>query len=125
MGIRMVAVEEFHNVEPTAVHIEMDVALLKIGCDRLPDAHARVTLFYGTPGAIADTLAVYFGRHEKQHKLTPLTICFDDQTTSLLPTSHNTVSVARADSLVNYPCMNARASQGRSPASNGNREPLW
>ena len=62
-------VEIFHNVETAAVDIEVDVALLEIGCVGLPDRHFGVLLFDKAPGGITDALAVDFGVDKQQFQL--------------------------------------------------------
>ena len=63
--IRMMAVIKLHDMEAAAVHIEMDIPLLKIRCDSLPDGDLRVELLYSAPCRIPDALAVNTGRNKE------------------------------------------------------------
>ena len=51
VGIGVVAVEELYNVEAASVDVEVDVALLKIRCDRLPNPYLRVQLLHSHQAA--------------------------------------------------------------------------
>lgn len=64
-------VEIFHDVETTAVDIEVDVSLLEIGCVGSPDRHFGVQLFDKTPGGITDALAVNLFQGESRIKGLP------------------------------------------------------
>lgn len=61
----MVAVVKLHNMETAAVHIEVNVPLLKIRRDGLPDLHLRMQLFHLAPCRIPDSLAMNIRRNEE------------------------------------------------------------
>ena len=50
--IGMMAVTEFHNMESTAVHIEMDIPFLEIRCGCFLNHYFGVQFFHCTPGSI-------------------------------------------------------------------------
>ena len=87
----MMAVEILHDVETASVDIEMDVALLEIGCVGFPNRHFRVQLFDQTPGGIADALAVNLGVDKQQFQFAALAIYTDDSTSNFLPIEENAV----------------------------------
>ena len=55
----MVAVEKLHDVKAAAVHIEMNVPLLKIRRDSFPDGNLRMELFHRAPRGITDAESVH------------------------------------------------------------------
>ena len=63
-GPGMMAVEEFHDVEPAAVHVKMDIPLFEIGRDCFPDLYFRMQALARLPCGIADTLAVDMRRYK-------------------------------------------------------------
>ena len=56
----MMAVEKLHDVEAAAIHVEVDIPLLEIRRDGLPDLDFRVQAFHRTPCGVAN--AGYFQR---------------------------------------------------------------
>ncbi len=52
----MMIVEELHDMESAAVHIEVDIPFLKIRRNSFPDSYFRVQLFHCAPRGIADVL---------------------------------------------------------------------
>ena len=73
-GIGMMAVVELHYVKAAAIHIEVNISLLKIWRDSFTDVHFRMQLFHFTPCRKADTLTMHSGRHEQQLKITTFTV---------------------------------------------------
>ena len=66
MRIRMMAVEEFDDMETAFVDIEMDIPCLEAGSTGLPDFCLRIQAFNFLPGRIADTFAVCPGMDKQQ-----------------------------------------------------------
>ena len=86
-------VPELDDMEAAAVHIEVDVALLEIRGDGLPDADLRVQCFHGLPRRLADAFAVALRKDEQQFKVTFLRLLVNLKydTTHLLPIQDNPV----------------------------------
>ncbi len=99
--IRMMAVIELHDVESTAVHIEVDVSLFKIRRDSFPDGNLGMKLFYCAPCRITDTLAVHFGRNEQQVEVPALAVHPDDHAADRLTVLYDPVCLTAVDSLFN------------------------
>ena len=69
MRIRMMAVEEFDDMETAFVDIEMDIPCLEAGSTGLPDFCLRIQAFNFLPGRLADTFAVCPGMDKQQFQL--------------------------------------------------------
>ena len=65
----MILVPELDDMESAAVDIEMDVALLEVGCDGFPNADLGMQCLDGTPRCLSDATAMDFGRNEEQLEL--------------------------------------------------------
>ena len=50
--VRVMAVIKLHDVEATAVYVEMDVAFFKIRCDGFPESYLGIKLFNLAPGRL-------------------------------------------------------------------------
>ena len=87
--IGMMAVEILHDVETAAVDIEVDVALIEIGCVGFPDRHFGVQLFDKAPGGITDALAVNLGVDKQQLQFAAPAFHADNGTADLLPVEEN------------------------------------
>ena len=59
--IRMKSIEEFNNMKPASIYIEMNVALLKIRSYCLPYSYLWMKFFNFAPCGISDSLAVNMG----------------------------------------------------------------
>ena len=79
MRIRVVAVEELHDVEAALVHVKVDVPRLKVRGAGLPDLRLRVKALDFSPGRRADALAVGCGRDEQQIQMVVLRLFVDVQ----------------------------------------------
>ena len=64
------AVEELHDMEPAAVEVEMDVPLLKVRRDGLPDLDFGMQLFHRALCGIAHAPAVDMRRNEQKIEIT-------------------------------------------------------
>ena len=65
----MVLIPELDDMEAAAVHVEVDVALLEVRGNGLPDADFRMPRFHGLPSSLADAFAVAFRKDKQQFKL--------------------------------------------------------
>lgn len=79
-GVGVVLVEELDDVEAAAVDVEVDVALLEVGGQRLPHLYLGVQALHLAPGGIAGAAAVGVGVGEEQRELAlaPLGVEGDD-----------------------------------------------
>ena len=80
IGIRMMTVEELHNMKTTPIDVKMDISSLEIRSDGFPDCHLRMQTLHCTPCGVADSFAVNAGRYKKQVKVPVLSIDLNDQT---------------------------------------------
>lgn len=76
--IGMVAVVELHDMKAAAIHVEVNVPLLEVRSDSLPDLYLRVQPLYSAPCGIADSLAVYLGRYKQQVEIAVFSVNFDE-----------------------------------------------
>ena len=97
IGIRMMAVIELHDMKAAAVHIEMDIPLLKIRRDGLPDGDLRVELLYSAPCRIPDALAVNTGRDKEDLQIPPISIHLYDHAAHRLAVLHDPVRLPAVD----------------------------
>jgi len=88
------AVKEFYDVETTSIHIEMDVPLLKVWCNRLPDSHLRMEFLYLTPGSIPYSFAMCLRGNKKQFKIPFATINPDDHASDRLSIRYNAICLS-------------------------------
>ena len=88
----MVAVEELHDMKPTAIDVKMNISLLKIRSYCFPYFHFRVQFFDSAPGGITDAFAVHFRRNKQQFKVTPISFDLDDYAAYRLPILHDPIS---------------------------------
>lgn len=85
------AVKEFNNLKPTAIHIKMNLTFFKIWRHGFPDFHLRKHLFNLTPSAVANSLTVAFWRNKKQIQISSISLDTDYNTTDNLSTIKDTV----------------------------------
>ena len=97
VGVRVVGVEELHDMKAAPVHVEVDVPLLEVGGDGLPEVHLRVELFDSAPGGVADAPAVDFGGHEQELEIAPIPLHFDHRAAHRLPVRQNAIGFAPVD----------------------------
>ena len=97
------AVKEFNNLKPTAIHIKMNVTFFKIWRHGFPDFHLRKHLFNLTPSAVANSLTVAFWRNKKQIQISSISLDADYNTTDNLSIIKDTVGFSTIPILVkNY-----------------------
>ena len=60
----LILVPEFDDMEPAAVHVEVDVALLEVWGDGFPHLDLRMLRFHRLPGGLANALAVDLRQNE-------------------------------------------------------------
>ena len=91
----MELVPKLDDVEAAAVHVEVDVTFLEVGCDGLPNLDLRMHRFNRPPGCLADALAMDLGQHEKQFQFTPgrFFVYTQDYAAHLLAVQDNAVSL--------------------------------
>ena len=89
-----------HDVETAFVDVEVDVALLEIGCAGLPNFHFRMQLLHGAPGGIADAFAVRLGRDKQQLQLAMVAFDAKHHTADLFPIQKDTIGFAIVDGLL-------------------------
>lgn len=96
IGIDVVGVEELHNVEAALVHIEMYVALFKVGRACLPDLGFRIERLYRVPRGLAYALTVRLGRHEQyvQMIVTGSGVYVEYRAAHLFAVGHDAICVA-------------------------------
>ena len=58
IGIRMMAVEELHNMKTTPINVKMNIPFLEIGRDGFPDCHLGMQPLHCTPRGITNSFAV-------------------------------------------------------------------
>lgn len=90
----MMAVVKLNDMKSAAIHIEVDIPLLKIRRDGFPDSHLRMALLYCAPGSITDSLAMSLRTHKQQVKIATLTIYLNDQTSDWLTVLHDAICLA-------------------------------
>ena len=74
MWIQMFFVEKFDDMEPAAVHIEMDIPLFKIRRICLPYCHLRIVRLHGAPCRIPNPLAMDIWSNKEEFKIAPCAI---------------------------------------------------
>ena len=97
----MMAVVEFHNMEPAAINVEVNIALFKIWRDGFPDLHFWMQLLDCTPSCIADSFAMCLGGHKQQVEIATFTINLYDYTSNRLAVLYDPVCLTAVDSLLN------------------------
>lgn len=79
MGIWMVVVEEFDNMEAALIDIKVNVSGLKIRRAGFPDPCFRIEAFYFLPSCVADALAVGVRQNKQQIQVVMLCLFIDIQ----------------------------------------------
>ena len=79
MGIWMVVVEEFDNMEAALIDIKVNVSGLKIQRAGFPDPCFRIEAFYFLPSCVADALAVGVRQNKQQIQVVMLCLFIDIQ----------------------------------------------
>ena len=69
MWIQVFFVEKFDDMEPAAVHIEMDIPLFKIRRICLPYCHLRTVRLHGAPCRIPNPLAMAIWGNKEELKI--------------------------------------------------------
>ena len=107
----MMAVEEFDDMEPAFVDIEMDIPGLEAGSTGLPDFCFRIQAFNFLPGRIADAFAVRPGMDKQQFQLIVLGRFVDlqDQTADCFAvfTDNSRMNCSRSSSVSRVRVMSA------------------
>lgn len=98
--VRMMTVEKFHNMEPAPIHIKVNVPLLKIRRDGLPDFNLRMQFLDLLPGGISDSAAVNRWRYEQDLQLPALSVNAQDDTACSISILHDTVCLAAVNRLL-------------------------
>ena len=99
VGIGMMAVIEFDNVETASINVEVNIPFLKVGRDSFPYRHFRMQLFHRAPGGIADAPAVRFGRDKQKIEIASHTVYSDNDAADSLPVLHDPISLAAINGL--------------------------
>lgn len=97
----MIFVKKLHDVEAATINIEMDIALLKIRCDRFPHFHFRMQFFDSTPSGISDAFAMDSRRNKKKIKVAFFTVNFDYYPADFSPVHYYAVGFAAVNGLPN------------------------
>ena len=79
MRIRMMAVEEFNDMEAAFVDIEVDIPGLEIRRAGLPDLRLRIEPFDFLPGSLPEPFAVRCRVDEQQVQMVVLRLLVDSQ----------------------------------------------
>ena len=95
--IRVMTVEKFNDMKPAAVDIKMNIAFFKIRRNGFPYFYFRVQFFDCTPGGIADSFAVHFGRNKQQFEVSQVSIDFNDRAANRPAILHDPISFPAFD----------------------------
>ena len=95
VGLKILAPKLIY-LEAALVHVEMDVALLKIRSAGLPNRGFGMQSLNRLPRTVADTFGVFLGRNEQDLKL--VVMCFfvdlQDNTANLPSVNYNAICFA-------------------------------
>ena len=95
MRFGVVRIEELHDMKAASIHIEMDIALFKIGCAGLPDINFRMHCLDCQPRRIAKPLAVDLRVHEQQLQIAAagFAVNAQDNAAGVLPVVLNAIGL--------------------------------
>ena len=95
--IRMMTIEELHNMKATPIDVEMNIPFLEIRRDSIPNRHLWMQALHCAPCGIADPFAVNTRRHKQQVKIATFSVHLYDNTADRLAVLHDPVCLTAVD----------------------------
>ena len=94
IGMRMMLVEKFHDVESTTIHIKVNVSFLKIWSDSFPYLDLGIHLLNFAPCGVAYAFAMCIWQNEQNFKFSTFAVYAHNQSANSTAVLHNSICLA-------------------------------